>query len=112
MRLRAELQSGAQPEIFDRYASVRENVEAVLESALSGEDVESGAALAAGMADLLDRDGHATRTASRFLDMAIAQADRLSRRRLLDVLESAIEIAGRGNSMPSGWSSSGGTLPS
>jgi tetratricopeptide (TPR) repeat protein len=93
--LRAELQSGAPPEIFDRYAAVRENVEAVLESALAGEDVESGAALAAGMADYWIETGRFA-DAARFLNIAIGHADRLSRRRLLDVLESAIEIEAAG----------------
>lgn len=93
--LRAELQSGAPPEIFERYAAVRENVEAVLESALAGEDVESGAALAAGMADYWIETGRYAE-ASRFLNIAIAKADRLSRRRLLDVLESAIEVEAAG----------------
>ncbi|MGH7715425.1 MAG: diguanylate cyclase, partial [Vulcanimicrobiaceae bacterium] len=93
--LRSELQSGAPPEIFNRYAAVRENVEAVLEGALAGEDVESGAALAAGMADYWIETGRFA-DASRFLGIAIGHAGRLSRRRMLDVLESAIEIAAAG----------------
>src|SRR5579872_4496739 len=94
--LRAEMQASASPEIFNRYAAVSENVDAVLEGALSGEDVESGAALAAGMALFWIEAGHHA-TASRFLDLAISHADRLSRRRLLDVLEAAIEIQAAGN---------------
>ena len=94
--LRAELNAGAPPEIFNRYAAVSENVDAVLEGALNGEDVESGAALAAGMALFwIELGRHAT--ASRFLDLAISHADRLSRRRLLDVLEGAVEIQAAGS---------------
>jgi len=94
--LRTELQAGAPPSIFNRYASVRENVEAVLEGALSGEDVESGAALAAGMAVFWIEGGH-HEIAARYLDLAISHAERLSRRRLLDVLEAATEIQAAGS---------------
>jgi len=80
-----------------RYASMRENVEAVLAWALEdGEDVESGAALAADMAPYWIETGRLA-DARRFLETAIGRVERLSRRRILDVLESAVEVAAAGN---------------
>ena len=81
---------------FARYGSIRENVETVLEWALAGrEDVESGAAIAADMAPYWTENGRFS-DARRFLELAAAQAGRLSRRRILDVLEAAVEVAAAG----------------
>jgi tetratricopeptide (TPR) repeat protein len=94
--LRIELENGAPPSIFERYAAARENVETILESALTGDDVETGAALAAGMGVYWIEAG-LHRDAQRFLNTAIERAEDLSRRRLLDVLEAAIEVEAAGN---------------
>jgi diguanylate cyclase (GGDEF)-like protein len=94
--LRSRLQNGSAHEVFARYAALRENVESVLETALGGEDVETGAALAADMTPFWMEIGHLA-CARPFLDQAIAHADRLSRRRLLDVLEAAVEVAAAGS---------------
>ena len=95
--LHDELRAGGSPQIFVRYACVRGNVEAALEWALDGGDnVELGAALAADMAPYWIETGHLA-DARGFLDSAIARADGLSRRRLLDVLEAAVEVAAAGS---------------
>lgn len=81
---------------FARYASIRQNVEAVLGWALiEGEDVESGAALSADMTPFWIENGHLA-DARRFLETAIARGQQLSRRRILDVLEAACEVAAAG----------------
>ncbi|MBV8222503.1 MAG: diguanylate cyclase, partial [Candidatus Eremiobacteraeota bacterium] len=94
--LHADLEAGAQPEVYERFAAIRENVEAVLEWALDGTEPEIGAATAAAMAPYWVEAGQHSR-ATTFLDAAIAQKDRLSRRRLLDVLEAAVEIVAAGS---------------
>jgi len=82
---------------FARYAAVRENVEAVLVWTLQdGEDVESGAALAADMAPYWIENGRFA-DARRFLDIALAESASLSRRRVLDTLEAAVEVAAAGH---------------
>jgi predicted ATPase len=91
------LQRESEPtEAFSRYAAVRENVEAALIWALEeSEDVELGAALAADMAPYWIETGRYA-DARRFLTAAIAQSASLSRRRILDALEAAVEIAAAG----------------
>lgn len=91
------LQKEIEPNVaFSRYAAVRENVEAVLGWALQeGEDLESGAALAADMAPYWIETGRYA-DARRFLGAATREAASLSRRRILDVLEAAVEIAAAG----------------
>ena len=95
-RLHQELRAGGSPQVFDRYACIASNVEAALEWALAGENVELGAALTADMAPYWIEMGHMA-DARVFLDNAIMCTDRLSRRRVLDVLEAAVEVAAAGS---------------
>ncbi|MGH7662407.1 MAG: hypothetical protein ACRENA_15995 [Vulcanimicrobiaceae bacterium] len=91
------LQRDVEPnEAFNHYTAVLENVETVLVWALvDSEDVESGAALAADMAPYWIETGRYA-DARRFLNAAIAESAALSRRRILDTLEAAIEVAAAG----------------
>lgn len=90
--LRVELRSVAKAETFARYALVSENVDAALNWCLGGDDVEVGAALAADMSPYWIEGGRLAE-ARRRLDRAITLAERLSRRRIVDVLEAAVDVA-------------------
>ena len=90
--LRVELRGMAKAETFARYALVTENVDASLNWTLGGEEVEVGAALAADMTPYWIESGRLAE-ARRRLERAIALSDRLSRRRIVDVLEAAVQVA-------------------
>jgi diguanylate cyclase (GGDEF)-like protein len=94
--LHEDLRAGRSAQAFARYSCVAVNVEAALEWALAGENVELGSALTADMAPYWIEIGHMA-DARVFLDNAIACGDRLSRRRILDILEPAVEVAAAGS---------------
>lgn len=94
--LGSELLAGAQPEIFARFAVIDENVEAALEWALDDGEFETAATIAAGMTPYwIEAGRHAE--ALRMTSGVIVYGDKLSRRRLLDVLEAAVEVAAAGS---------------
>ena len=90
--LHASLRINARHDTLSRYVMVAENVDAVLDWSLGGEDVETGAAIAADLAPYWLETGRLSE-ARRRLDCAMAFAGKLSRRRIVDVLDAAVDVA-------------------